>query len=44
MEKNRIRNLADCMSKIGYRRKQTAETLLPNGKKFVRLDFEGERS
>jgi len=38
------KNLADCMSKIGYRRKQTVEKLLPNGKKFVRLDFESERS
>ena len=33
------KNLTDCMSKIGYQLKQTEEQLLPNGKKFVRLDF-----
>lgn len=38
------KNLVDCMSKTGYRTKQTAEQLLPNGKKFIRLDFECERS
>ena len=32
-------NLADCMSKIGYQMKKTMEQVLPNGKKFVRLDF-----
>lgn len=32
-------NLADCMSKIGYQMKKTTEQVLPNGKKFVRLDF-----
>lgn len=32
-------NLVDCMSKIDYQIKKTTEQLLPNGKKFVRLDF-----
>ncbi len=31
--------LVDCMSKIGYRVKKTAERILPNEKKFIRLDF-----
>ena len=33
------KSLTDCMSQIGYGLKYTAEQLLPNGKKFVRLDF-----
>ena len=33
------KSLSDCMSKIGYHLKQMEEQLLPNGKKFVRLDF-----
>ena len=37
------KNLTDCMNQIGYGLKHTAEQLLPNGKKFVRLDFEEER-
>ncbi len=36
MEEN---NLIHCMTEIGYHIKQTAEKLLPNGKKFIRLDF-----
>jgi hypothetical protein len=32
-------SLTDCMSQIGYGLKYTAEKLLPNGKKFVRLDY-----
>lgn len=31
--------LTDCMSQIGYGLKHTVEQLLPNGKKFVRLDY-----
>ena len=33
------KSLTDCMSQIGYGMKYTAEQLLPNGKKFVRLDY-----
>lgn len=33
------KSLTDCMSQIGYGLKYTAEQLLPNEKKFVRLDF-----
>lgn len=33
--------LIDCMSKINYRMIHTQEQLLPNGKKFIRLDFAG---
>ncbi len=33
------KSLTDCMSQIGYGLKYTVEQLLPNGKKFVRLDF-----
>ena len=29
----------DCMAKIGYQIKQTMDEELPNGKKFIRLDF-----
>ncbi len=36
------KSLTDCMSRIGYELKHTSEQLLPNGKKFVRLDFDGE--
>lgn len=36
MEKD---NLVDCMSKIDYQIKKITEQTLPNGKKFVRLDF-----
>lgn len=36
MEEN---NLLNCMSKIGYQIRKTMEQILPNGKKFVRLDF-----
>ena len=36
MEEN---NLVNCMSEIGYRIKATTEKLLPNEKKFVRIDF-----
>ena len=32
-------DLAECMSEVGYQRIKTTETELPNGKKFVRLDF-----
>lgn len=31
--------LIDCMAKIGYQIKQTMDEELPNGKKFIRLDF-----
>lgn len=31
--------LVNCMSKIGYRIKKTTEVILPNEKKFIRLDF-----
>ena len=33
------KNLIDCMAKIGYQIKQTMDEELPNGKKFIRLDF-----
>lgn len=33
------KSLTDCMSQIGYGLKQTTEQFLPNGKKFVRLDY-----
>lgn len=33
------KSLTDCMRQIGYGLKQTVEQMLPNGKKFVRLDF-----
>ena len=36
MEKD---NLIDCMQKIDYKMKEISEKLLPNGKKFVRIDF-----
>ena len=32
-------SLTACMSQIGYGLKQTTEQMLPNGKKFVRLDY-----
>lgn len=32
-------NLVKCMSEIEYQIINTTEQLLPNGKKFVRLDF-----
>lgn len=32
-------NLVECMSKTDYRLRKTKEQLLPNGKKFIRLDF-----
>ena len=35
-------NLKDSMEAIGYRLIQTLEYLLPNGKKFVQLDFGSE--
>lgn len=32
-------NLVECMNKIDYQLIKTTEQLLPNGKKFVKLDF-----
>ncbi len=32
-------NLVECMSKADYRLRKAKEQLLPNGKKFIRLDF-----
>lgn len=31
--------LVKCMSEIGYRKAERLEQYLPNGKKFVRIDF-----
>lgn len=33
------KHLIDCMTKSGYQMNQKAEQLLPNGKKFIKLDF-----
>lgn len=33
--------LVNCMSEIGYRKIMRSEQELPNGKKFVRIDFSG---